>query len=643
MVYGKSTTMVDLVTRLDGSLATFVDAPIGNFYASRALVARCRVPFTMSAAAPPVRVAIDGPTGAVDEIFTKPFQIGRGADCEVRIRSDVVSRVHARVTYEDGAWWVTDAGSRNGIYQAGTRVTRTAISGSVELRLATNGPVVRLRLGDDRTEQRSPPPRAAHAASVPPARATHAAPPPPRTSQMRVDVTQSEATAPPKRPRRAPPSEAARQEARRDMEHYIQHYLSEAQQSGGPAGERTMMIRRAFQAVQQKQRRRWGTVLAVLAVGAVGLGGFVIVQRWRHASERAAMEKTVARQRAELDKQRASASQIFDEIRGMEVQIAQLGMLVEQQGGADLQKQLASLEESRNRLRRRYDGYVEELGLRRRLKPEEQAIYRVALAFNESEFGMPAEFVERTLETIHGYWQTPAGRGRFERALRRAGEYGYAQEIVQALARHGLPPQFFYLALQESDFDVKAIGPPTRWGRAKGMWQFIPPTATRFGLNPGPFADEGRLDILDERHDFAKSTEAAARYLRTIYATLAQASGLLVVASYNWGEHRIAGKLEELTGPQTIPADALTDVPENPMDRSYWRFLGQYSDRMPEETKNYVLRIFAAAVMGEDPRLFGFDLDNPLAAYADGGRHASASDAVSARPTPPAPFRRAGT
>ena len=33
---------------------------------------------------------------------------------------------------------------------------------------------------------------------------------------------------------------------------------------------------------------------------------------------------------------------------------------------------------------------------------------------------------------------------------------------------------------------------------------------------------------------------------------------------------------------------------------------------MPEETRTYVLRVFAAAVIGQEPRRFGFGFDNPL-------------------------------
>ena len=207
--------------------------------------------------------------------------------------------------------------------------------------------------------------------------------------------------------------------------------------------------------------------------------------------------------------------------------------------------------------------------------------------------------------------------------MRRAQEKGYTPEIVRTLLRYGLPPQFFYLALQESDFDIHAIGPPTAWGRAKGMWQFIPRTALVYGLDPGPFADKNMVDPHDDRHDFVKSTRAAASYLRVIYATLAQASGLLVVASYNWGEHRVVSKLGTLEGPQAIPQSAFEGIPENAEARSYWRFLGEFSSRMPEETKDYVLRIFSAAVVGEDPRRFGFDFEQPARALPGAGRRLS--------------------
>jgi hypothetical protein len=69
------------------------------------------------------------------------------------------------------------------------------------------------------------------------------------------------------------------------------------------------------------------------------------------------------------------------------------------------------------------------------------------------------------------------------------------------------------------------------------------------------------------------------------------------MASYNWGEHRIIERIREM--------------PENPRERNFWQLLKNH--QIPRETYDYVYYIFAAAVIGENPRLFGFDFDNPLA------------------------------
>jgi len=167
------------------------------------------------------------------------------------------------------------------------------------------------------------------------------------------------------------------------------------------------------------------------------------------------------------------------------------------------------------------------------------------------------------------------------------------------MSAHDLPPQFFYLALQESNFNIDICGPETKYGIAKGMWQFIPGTATKYGLRVGPLVKVRQADPRDERHHFGRSTLAAARYIRDIYNTEAQASGLLVMASYNWGERRVIRLIRTL--------------PENPRERNFWQVLRKYKKKIPKETYDYVFYIISAAVIGEDPRLFGFDFDNPLA------------------------------
>ncbi len=53
-------------------------------------------------------------------------------------------------------------------------------------------------------------------------------------------------------------------------------------------------------------------------------------------------------------------------------------------------------------------------------------------------------------------------------------------------------------------------------------------------------------------------------------------------------------------------------LPENPRDRNFWQLLERYGKKIPKETNDYVFYIVSAAVIGENPQLFGFDFDNPL-------------------------------
>jgi soluble lytic murein transglycosylase-like protein len=184
---------------------------------------------------------------------------------------------------------------------------------------------------------------------------------------------------------------------------------------------------------------------------------------------------------------------------------------------------------------------------------------------------------------------------RLARALERANQRGYAGAVERVFAANGLPPHYLYLALQESGFNERAVGPATRYGYAKGMWQFIPLTARRYGLRVGPLQDQPAYDAQDERFDWEKATGAAARYLKDLHSTDAQASGLLAMACYNWGENQVR--------------KIITSLPENPQDRNFWRLLADR--KVPRETYDYVLSIFSAAVICENPQLFGMDVQCP--------------------------------
>ena len=147
--------------------------------------------------------------------------------------------------------------------------------------------------------------------------------------------------------------------------------------------------------------------------------------------------------------------------------------------------------------------------------------------FGECELAAPPDYIDEVNRYIRRWQSTP----RFATAVKLANDLGYTRKIAASFTGHGLPAQYLYLAMQESLFNTLAVGPPTRFGYAKGMWQFIPPTANMYGLKLGPLSSVPRADPMDERFNWEKATDAAARYVKNIYATDAQASGLLVMAS----------------------------------------------------------------------------------------------------------------
>ncbi len=356
-----------------------------------------------------------------------------------------------------------------------------------------------------------------------------------------------------------------------------QHYFND--NTSADAGTQTLLIRRAFQKARRKHAERyWLIIGAIFIVLAMTAGALYYQSRRLHRQE-------------ELQ---VLAENVFYAMKSLELQMASLQSEVAVHPDAALKKQFDAKMQEQRQMRDSYSNFArDELGIGPgKLSEEEWLIYKVSRIFGECDVSMPADFV-RTVKKYISMWRST---GRFEEAMARATANGYAPKIAQALLAHDMPPQFFYLALQETDFDLKRCGPRTKYGIAKGMWQFIPTTGMRYGLQSGPLVEVRRYDPLDERHNFEKSTLAAARYLRDIYQTEAQASGLMVMACYNWGEDNV----------QTI----IDRMPENPRERNFWQLLSH--GKIPRQTYDYVFYIVAAAVIGENPRLFGFDFDNPL-------------------------------
>jgi membrane-bound lytic murein transglycosylase D len=473
--------------------------------------------------------------------FVKTFHVGREQDCEMRLQDSKVSRRHLEVSFHDGRWHIRDLSSANGVFVNGQRVRTAAVEGTLTASLGIDGPSLLFESDPQARPKKTP---VAAAATI-----------------------------------QTPGSET------KLLASYEERYFGSGALQG-QVGGRTMMIRKAFEKVQKKQKYRFMWVAGALALAALGAAGYAY---YKHQ---------------QVKQQQALALAFFYDMKALDVAIANIEKSLAQSGDVRMKEQVRSLRERRAQTESTYDNYLKVLNLYdARLSEEERLILRVTRRFGECELAAPTDYMQE----IKSYIQKWRSTTRYEGAIKTATEMGYTPRIADEFIKQNLPPHFFYLAMQESSFNALASGPPTRWGYAKGMWQFIPDTAGRYGLTIGPLVSVPKPDFRDDRHDWQKATVAAARYIKDIYSTDAQASGLLVMASYNWGEGHVIKLVRSL--------------PENPAERNFWKLVERYKNRVPPETYNYVFNIVAAAVIGEDPRLFGFSFDNPLGFVETQGTH----------------------
>ena len=182
-------------------------------------------------------------------------------------------------------------------------------------------------------------------------------------------------------------------------------------------------------------------------------------------------------------------------------------------------------------------------------------------------FSLPIRFNERVMQEI--YYMTTTARGFITRSLTR--KTAYDSLIYTKLAQKRMPRDLIYLALVESGFNVKAYSR----AKAAGMWQFIPETGIRYGLEVDFWVDMRRNPEL--------ATDAALSYLSSLYAEFGD--WLLSMAAYNCGEGRIRRLIREKKADSTWGDRPVT----------YWDL------QLPQETMHYVPRILAAMVIGHFP------------------------------------------
>jgi membrane-bound lytic murein transglycosylase D len=173
-------------------------------------------------------------------------------------------------------------------------------------------------------------------------------------------------------------------------------------------------------------------------------------------------------------------------------------------------------------------------------------------------------------------------RETFEHYLVREGLYGGM--VRQKLRARDMPEQLLYLAMIESGFSAGATSPVA----AAGMWQFLGATARAYGLSVDAW--------VDERRDPVRATDAALDYLEELHAEFG--SWYLAAAAYNAGPVRVAAAVRRLGG----TAD------ETDAEAMYWRII----EDLPRETREFVPKILAAAILAEQAGHFGIDVEPDL-------------------------------
>lgn len=170
---------------------------------------------------------------------------------------------------------------------------------------------------------------------------------------------------------------------------------------------------------------------------------------------------------------------------------------------------------------------------------------------------------------IEFFSNTDRGRSFVDKCMYRGGKYFPLMRNI--LKENNAPEELIYLSVQESGLNPTIV---SRAG-AVGLWQFMPATGNAYGL----YQDGYR----DDRRDFEKATDAAARHLKDLYKSFDD--WYLAFAAYNAGPGRV----------------------RKAMSRSGSRDFWTIRSFLPGETKNYVPSIIALSYVLRNPEEYGFN------------------------------------
>jgi pSer/pThr/pTyr-binding forkhead associated (FHA) protein len=488
-------------------------------------------------------------------------RVGRASDCDVRFdaaKEPKVSGHHAEFLYEDGQWFVVDTGSTNGTLVDGERITKARLRQGEEIQIGAGGPRVRVEFdaadgqgGSMKTEAVSLKDLAKYAPrrKVKPDLAT--------TGEMKAISSELRASAD------TQTANLAELAAKR--------IAAERVKAGGVSSGKTMAImvdslKEVQQGTQTRTKKKWVKVVAIVAgisLVVVAVMGVVIVQQNRKIA-------ALVKQKEGIDKEIAKVQAQMDE-------------------ESDPVK-LVELEEKLNSLSGSAVKTLETLGKSDKKKAEEvaakgdqldQDIREILGKFDAQTYAVPPIFKEALKTQIDVLEHSSNLKFIYHRKQR------YWPVISREFGALGLPEEMAYIAWAETQFDPKAKS----GAGAAGMWQFTADKARDFHLKV-----DGKVD---ERYDAEKETHAAAQLLANLLAEYGSDSFMLAMASYNRGEAGVRRVLHQVA---QEPGGFRKEK------RDFWHLYRL--KKLPEETRDYVPRVLAAAIVSKNAKALKLEGDD---------------------------------
>jgi len=190
-----------------------------------------------------------------------------------------------------------------------------------------------------------------------------------------------------------------------------------------------------------------------------------------------------------------------------------------------------------------------------------------------AKYDIPVELNDAVVAYVR-FFQTDA-RVHFTKWLGRSTRF--MPMMRKVLEKEGLPLDLVYLSMIESGFSSYAYS----FAKAAGLWQFVVGTSRRYGLHTDFW--------VDERRDPLKATLAAAQYLKELKERF-HGDWYLAWAGYNAGEGRVDRAIRRES------------------TRDFWRMMSK-GRTLRAETKHYVPKLIAAALIAKHPERFGFKVD----------------------------------